>query len=174
MKPVRFAKRSISGPVAVCILLATASAGCFSPGPASGPVSGVVRASTRKANRTQPLEITATYTPKDRLPVVGGGEVVQWDVVYHFRNLMPMPIRLSFPPIGVYRFGTVQFAKNGAVHSFCEPQQIIEFAPGETKTFRDQFTGTGMRQSREWVFGPPPDEPLPENVVVGSVFEQPK
>ncbi len=169
-----FARRLIAGPVAACIMAALAIAGCSYSGPTSGPYGGVVRASARKANRTQPLEITATYTAKERLPVEGGGEVVQYDVVYHFRNLMPMPISLSFPPIGVYQYGTVQFAKNGVVHSFCQPQQIITFAPGEIKTFHDQFTGTGVRQVREWVFGPPPSEPLPENVVVGSVFEQPK
>jgi hypothetical protein len=145
---------------------------------AQKPAISIPSPATGKSQRPQPLKLKTLYDVKERIAQAGGGaDVVVCDLTFEFTNTLPIPIRIAFPPVGVFFGGQVSFAKadNPDTPIFARTNEIVELKPNETRTYVSKgHTIVGLPGEYEWVFGLPSQGSLPENMFVGSVYSVPK
>ncbi len=135
--------------------------------------SSIQVSSTHKSQRLQSLNLKTLYEVKERFKQNGGGaDLVVCDLTFEFTNTLPVPVRIAFPPVGVFSGRQVSFAKADDLDTptFARTNEIVELKPKETRT----YVSTGVAIpclpcEYEWVFGKPSHVPLPENLFVGSV-----
>ena len=138
----------------------------------------VVRAAAPQADRVsmkRPLELSMTYEVKERYKQDGGGaDLCSGSINFTFTNTQPIPVAVSFPPIAVFCGGEFSFAHSGndRIPEFARAEQIVEFAPGETKVYTGSSLFVGSPGQYEWVFGKPSDGSTPEHLFVGSLFSK--
>ena len=162
--------------VAVCasVIVALLVAGCFQ---AQNSANSIQVTSASAGKRPQPVKLKTLYEVKERFKQDGGGDdAVVCDLTFEFTNTLPVPVRIAFPPVGVFSGGQVSFAKADdlATPTFARTNEIVELRPNETRTYVS--TGNvfaGLPGEYEWVFGKPSRDPLPENLFVGSVKSVP-
>ena len=126
--------------------------------------------------RPKTLEIKTVYEVKERYPSEGGGaDVVACDLSIEITNTLPIPVRIAFPPQGVFSGHVVPFAKekDDAVPEFAREKKIVEIAPRQSVAYKTTGIFTGPPGRYEWVFGKPADGQVPENLFVGSVYSDP-
>ena len=73
----------------------------------------------------------------------GNSELHQGTANYVFKNHLPFPIKIIFPPIG-YTFGgmvqiTPQVTNLEAMPSFCQKKQIVQIEPGREVQFDSRY-----------------------------------
>lgn len=126
------------------------------------------------AKRPQPITLRTVYEAKDRLNQAGGGaDLITYDITFEFTNALPMPVRVAFPPIGVFTGQQIPFAKadDTDIPKFAQVDKILELGPNQSRSFTSSGHAIiGKPGPYEWVFGKPAKGPLPQNLFVGSIF----
>lgn len=126
--------------------------------------------------RPKPLEIKTVYEVKERYRQAGGGpEIMKCDLSFEITNTLPIPIRIAFPPQGVFLGHQVPLAKdkNDDVPEFARDKKIVEIGPRQTVAFKTSGVFVTTPGRYEWVFGKPPEGTVPENLFIGSVYSDP-
>lgn len=176
MKSRRFVVLGALKSEACAVVLVTLMLTCHLP--AQEHVVSVEAPAAAKLKRPQPLMIRTVYEVKERIKQAGGGQdLAVCDITFEFRNTLPIPIRIAFPPVGVFFGGEVPFAKadDASLPKFARVNKIVELGPNKTQAYTS--TGhavAGLPGQYEWVFGRPSDVRLPENLFVGSVYSVPE
>jgi hypothetical protein len=106
----------------------------------------------------------------------GNEEFHQGSSTYVFKNQLPIPVKLMFPPIG-YSFGglipiTPQVVDVAQMPAFCQEQQIVQLGPLAEQSFESSYTITGTNPIEHFVFGCPRDGE--KGVFVGDVASTPE
>lgn len=137
------------------------------------PATSIQVTATSSSKRPQPLKLKTLYEVSERIKQDGGGaDLVVCDLTFEFTNTAPVPVRIAFPPVGVFSGGQFPFAKDDHVDTptFARTHEIVELKPNETRAFVSTGnTFAGLPTAYEWVFGKPSLGSLPENLFVGSV-----
>ncbi len=137
------------------------------------PAISIQVSATGMPQRLQPLKLKTLYEVKERIKQDGGGaDLVVCDLTFEFTNTLPVPVRIAFPPVGVFSGGQVPFAKADDLDTptFARTNEIVELKPKETRTYVSTSNAIACLPCEyEWVFGKPSHGPLPENLFVGSV-----
>ena len=139
---------------------------------AQGPYKA---AAAKPGFRPKPLEIKTVYEVKERVPAVDGPDLVKCDLSIDITNTLPIPVRIAFPPQGVFSGHVVPFAKeeDDTVPEFAREKKIVEIGPRQSVAYKTTGVFTGPPGRYEWVFGKPAEERIPENLFIGSVYSDP-
>lgn len=116
-------------------------------------------------NIIHPITLTVAYQDKEVIASEGGGELHSGTATYVFKNQLPIPVKLVFPPLGYTSGGGVPITPNCSdatqMPEFCRAAQVIEFAPFAEKQFTSKysiFSARGVAPlTARFVFGPAAD-----------------
>jgi hypothetical protein len=102
----------------------------------------------------------------------GAVEFHQGKATYVFKNTLPLPVKLVFPPIG-YTFGgevsiTPQCVDLARMPSFCQEPQTVEFPPGGERRFESSYAFSGDDPVQYFVFGCPAEN-REDRIFVGEI-----
>ena len=164
------ANRSVSVGLVVIVLVPLVL-GCNPPGSTgSDPIRlNTVAEPVDRLKSTRPLDLHIVYRPT-------GEEVAgafQGEMTVEFKNRLPLPVRIAFPPVGVFGGGSMPFCGEGqdSIPEFAKEPRIVEIGPKETKMFTaPSGVWAPCPNQVEWVFGKPAEGEVPKNLFVGSLY----
>ncbi len=128
-------------------------------------------------NMIHPISLAIAYRDKEEIGAVeGGGEAHEGTATYVFKNNLPVPVKLVFPPLGYTAGGVMPLAPHCSdatqMPEFCRTAQIIEFAPFAERQFTSGYVTISARgaapPTARFVFGPASDRDM-KHVVVDYV-----
>ena len=100
----------------------------------------------------------------------------QGSATYFFKNELPIPVKLMFPPIG-YTSGSVpitpQVVDVTRMPTFCQQPQVVQLEPFAEQSFESSYTITGTSPVEHFVFGCP-RQGNNDGVFVGEVASTPE
>ena len=104
-------------------------------------------------------------------------EAHEGTATYIFKNNLPIPLKLMFPPIGyaggglVPRTPQVNDVKN--MPAFCQKPQIVTLPPSGEQSFESSYAVIGTNPVEHFVFGCP-SEGAEKDIFVGEVDSTPE
>jgi hypothetical protein len=134
---------------------------------------------------TPPITLRVIYQDKETQSaetVINGKqgattELHSGSATYVFKNELPIPLKLMFPPIGYAGGGLVPITphvndlKN--MPAFCQKPQIVTLPPMGQQSFESSYTFTGTNPVEHFVFGCP-SEGAEDGIFVGEVDSTPE
>lgn len=96
----------------------------------------------REAKLCHPVTLMVIYQHEKQIPGVNGSMAYEGKATYVFKNTLPIPVKLAFPPLGFISSGSVPIAPGTDVvdymPSFCKEKRIVELKPGGELRFEEE------------------------------------
>ncbi len=127
----------------------------------------VLGGGSRAFKLCHPITLHVSYHHEKQIPGANGNMAFEGKATYTFKNTLPIPIKLAFPPLGYISGGLVPIAPGTDVvddmPSFCKEKRVVELKPYEELRIDNQsyaIFGWSPRDGDtcvQFVFGKPAD-----------------